>query len=284
MTTVPGDGAQGPFRVILGLVRACHPEPTVAVTAFSMALALGTGRSAAGVAAVGGAVLVGQLSVGWHNDWLDSERDKQARRRDKPLVAGRLSRELLGWACATATAAVVPLSLLSGWRAALAHLGAVALALAYNMWLKATLASVVAYGAAFPLLVAFITLGGTSHPWPAWWALVGASLLACGAHLVNAAPDLADDLAAGVRGLPQRLGYRRSVRVAGALMLAATATVAAGPGLDGWLPLAAVGLASAVLASGVVLGRPPGSRWLFRAALAVAFIDVVVLVGRGHLA
>jgi len=73
VTGVGGTSARGAGAVI-ALVRASHPEPTVMVTALAMALAIGTGRSGIGVLAVGAAVLAGQLSVGWHNDWLDAAR------------------------------------------------------------------------------------------------------------------------------------------------------------------------------------------------------------------
>lgn len=67
------------------LARACHPEPTVAVTAMATALGAGNGRPPGGVAAVALAVLAGQLSVGWHNDWFGAERD---RRRGPAPPAG----------------------------------------------------------------------------------------------------------------------------------------------------------------------------------------------------
>ena len=47
-------------------VRACHPEPTAAVTALATALALSAGRGA-GSGWVAAAFVSGQLSVGWSN-------------------------------------------------------------------------------------------------------------------------------------------------------------------------------------------------------------------------
>jgi len=38
------------------------------------------------------AVLLGQLSIGWQNDWTDAERDRAAGRADKPISAGEISR------------------------------------------------------------------------------------------------------------------------------------------------------------------------------------------------
>jgi 4-hydroxybenzoate polyprenyltransferase len=98
-----------------------------------------------------------------------------------------------------------------------------------------------------------------------------------GAHLLNALPDLADDHATGVRGLPQRLGAGR-VRVLAPLVLLAGSVVATlGPG--GPVPVAAwVGLVGCtVLAVVALLGRGRGP---FLAAIGIALVDVAVLVLR----
>jgi heme o synthase len=279
-TEVGGTGVRGIGRAV-ALVRASHPEPTVMVTALAMALAVGTGRSGIGVLAVGAAVLAGQLSVGWHNDWLDAARDAAAGRPDKPVAAGAITRRTVGRAALTALIAAVPLSLASGWRPGLAHLVAIALAWAYNARLKATLISFVPYAVSFPLLVAFVTLGAPHASWPPWWALVTAALLGCSAHLVNVVPDMADDLAAGVRGLPHRLGRSRSVWATVALLMAATVVESFGPGHPGWWAVTAVVAVTAAITVGIVLARRPGSRWLFRAVLVAAAIDVAGLVARG---
>ncbi|HST65408.1 MAG TPA: UbiA family prenyltransferase, partial [Mycobacteriales bacterium] len=123
---------------VRGLVRACHPEPTAAVTAVAAALAASAGRGVGGTVAVAAAVLAGQLSVGWMNDYLDRERDVRVRRADKPVVAGALAPGPLRTAMLVAAVAVVPLSLLSGWFAGTVHLLAVASAWAYNLRLKSS--------------------------------------------------------------------------------------------------------------------------------------------------
>jgi 4-hydroxybenzoate polyprenyltransferase len=269
-------------RSAVALLRASHPEPTAMVTALAVALAVTTGRSGAGIVAVGAAVLAGQLSVGWHNDWLDARRDSAAGRPDKPVATGDIARLTVARAALIALAACVPLSFASGWRAALAHLVAVALAWSYNARLKATLVSVVPYAVAFPLLVAFVTLGGPKASWPPWWALATAALLGVGAHLVNAAPDLADDTAAGIWGLPHVLGRSRSVAVAVAALLAATVIVSFGAGGPRWEAAGAVTAVALTMAAGVVLARRPGSRWLFRSVLLAAAVDVVLLVANGR--
>src|SRR5690349_24427665 len=113
------------MRAGWSLIRACHPEPALAVTVGVTALAASTGRSAAGLVAVAAAVLSGQLTTGWSNDWLDAERDAAVGRTDKPVASGEVSRSLVGVAALVAGIACIPLSLLSGWRAGLVHLAAV---------------------------------------------------------------------------------------------------------------------------------------------------------------
>ncbi len=231
--------------------------------------------------AVAAAVLAGQLSVGWHNDWLDAERDRTAQRGDKPLVGSDLRRATVGVSAATALLACVPLSFLSGWRAGTSHVVAVLLAWAYNARLKSTVWSWAPYAASFALLVSFVSLGGRGHPAPPWWLVVAAALLGVGAHMANVVPDLAADAATGVRGLPHRLGRTRSVAAATALLLTASAVVAFGPGHPGWTSIG-LPLAAAVVGAGLVAYRRGREDLLFRASLVVALVDVAMLVSRGR--
>jgi protoheme IX farnesyltransferase len=284
----------GSLRALAG---ACHPEPTVAVTTMAVVLAASSGRSVWGTVAAGAAVLAGHLTVGWDNDWLDADRDARAGRADKPIARGDIARRAAGAAAIGAGIATVPLSLLSGWQAGAAHIVAVALALAYNAYLKATVVSFVPYLLAFPLLVAFISLGRHPSQWPPWWALLGAALLGTGAHLANAAPDVADDAATGVRGLPQRLGASRSIAWALALMVASTGIIGLGaghpsrPGVGEITFLVLVLLLAVAAVLYAVLGRRgtderrwrelAGRRAWFRAAMLVAVADVALLAVNG---
>jgi len=81
---------------VVAMARASHAAPTVAVTSFTTALAAGAGRRPGGAAAVAGAVLAGQLTVGWSNDYLDRHRDGLVGRTDKPIVAGEVSASTVG--------------------------------------------------------------------------------------------------------------------------------------------------------------------------------------------
>jgi 4-hydroxybenzoate polyprenyltransferase len=265
----------------VGLVRSCHPEPTAAVTLMVTALAVTAGRSAIGVVLVGLAVLTGQLSIGWLNDALDATRDKAVGRGDKPVVTGTVSVRTVHGAALLAGLACVPLSLASGPVAGGAHLLAVAAGWAYDLGLKSTPVSVLPYVVCFGLLPAFVVLGLPGTPAPPWWLPLGGALLGAGAHFANVLPDLDDDAATGVRGLPHRLGAAGSRVAAAALMLAATAVLALGAPVPHWLAWSVQAVAIAVLGIGLWLGRRPGSRAPFRAVLVVAAIAVVLLVAAG---
>ncbi|GIH77009.1 hypothetical protein Plo01_34380 [Planobispora longispora] len=274
-------GTHPAVRVILGLVRACHPGPTAAVTVLTTALAVASGRDAAGCALVAAAVLTGQLSVGWCNDAVDAGRDRTAGRADKPIVGGAVSVRAVRIAAITALVLCAPLSFASGPAAGAVHLTGVAAAWAYDLGLKATVLSWIPYAVGFGSLPAFVTLGLPGQPWPAWWAVLAGALLGCGAHLANVLPDISDDLATGVRGWPQRLGPGRVRALAPLPLLLATGLlVLAPPGppaAGGWAALAA---ACALALAGLSLGRR-SPRAPFAAAIAVAALDVVLLLARG---
>lgn len=239
--------------------------------------ALAAGRGTPGGLLVGAAVLTGQLSVGWCNDAVDAARDAAAGRRDKPAATGGAEPRAVAVAAGVAAAACVPLSLASGLLAGLVHLIGVAAAWGYDLGLKGTRLSWLPYAVGFASLPAFVVLGLPGGPRPVWWIVLAGALLGVGAHLANALPDIDDDLAAGVRGWPQRLGARRTRALLGQPLLAATLLlVLAPPGAVtplGWCCLAAaVTLSTAGVVAG---GRRP--RVPFAAAIVIAGIDVAVL-------
>ncbi|CAN5891454.1 hypothetical protein BH23ACT8_BH23ACT8_23400 [soil metagenome] len=267
-------------RWVVDLLRSTHPGPTVAVTIFATALAVAAGWGARAPLATG-AVLAGQLSIGWGNDLIDAARDRRAARVDKPIVTGAVTEQAVRAAALTAVAVCVVASLAAGLAAGLVHLLAVGGAWAYNLGLKRTAASVVPFLVSFALLPAFVVLavGGV----PPWWLVSGAGLLGAGAHFANALPDLETDAVTAVRGLPQRLGRRRSAAAAAALLGAGALLVPVGLGWDGlsWLPrallVAALGLAAA--AGGVGWAR--ATRSAFTLSMAAAGAVVALLVSTG---
>jgi 4-hydroxybenzoate polyprenyltransferase len=257
------------------LVRCSHPEPVAAVTLVTSLLALSTGRGW-GTIWVALAVLAGQLFVGWSNDHLDRERDREAGRADKPLPSGQIEPGVVRTAAVIALVAAVPLSLASGLAAAAAHFVAIASATIYNLGLKATAVSVVPYAIAFGLLPAFVTLGLPAHRWPPAWALAAGALIGAGAHFTQVLPDIDRDRRHDLMGLPQRIGARASVIAAALLLLAAAAVIASGTRN----PVPALVTLPAALA--VLVVRPKAA---FRLTLATAALAVVAfLLGGSSLA
>jgi 4-hydroxybenzoate polyprenyltransferase len=276
-------------QVVLGLVRACHPEPAVAVTTVAALLAWGVGHPPAGIAAVALTVLASQLAIGWINDRLDADRDSAVGRRDKPIATGQLGRRTATVAGVLA-AVVTPLPAFALHPAA-ALWATVALvsALLYNWPLKSTVASVLPYAVSFGALPAFVVLALPGAPAPPAWLVAAGALLGAGAHFANVLPDLADDARTGIRGLPHRLGPTGTRAAAVGLLLAATATLVLGPpGPPSWTGLAAITVAAVVppvvwyasRAARPRAGRPVA---VFRAVMLVALLDVVLLVTNGRL-
>ncbi|GAA3908193.1 UbiA family prenyltransferase [Streptomyces lacrimifluminis] len=264
-----------------GLAGSCHPGPVVAVTVLMVALALTAGQSAARCVLTGAAVLTGQLSVGWCNDAFDARRDIEAGRRGKPVVAGTVGVTEVWVAAYAALLLCVPLSFACGLWAGAVHLAGVAAAWAYDLRLKATAWSWAPYALGFAGLPAFVALGLPGQPWPAWWVVTAGALLGIGAHLGDVLPDIRADLAAGVRGWPQRLGRDRALLLLPVPLVAASGVLVLGPagppGRWGWAALVVTAL---MATAGTVLGR----RWerlAFASAVAVAMVDVTLLLLRG---
>jgi 4-hydroxybenzoate polyprenyltransferase len=272
-------------RVTRALVRATHAAPTATVTAVMTAFAASTGRSATGCVLVAATVLSGQLSVGWSNDYLDRFRDATVGRTDKPIPAGDVAGETVLLCAITAVLCCIPLSLANGWRGGLVHLAGVAAAWCYNLGLKATLLSPLPYAIGFGALPSFVVLGLPGRPSPPLWLVGGGALLGVGAHFANVLPDLAADAATGVVGLPHRLGRTGSAFTSAGLLLAATLLLLLGPS-GGSAAVKVVGMASAVAL--VVVGSTAALRWaaegsaaMFRTAMALALLDVTLLLVRG---
>jgi 4-hydroxybenzoate polyprenyltransferase len=258
------------------LLRSAHPGPAAAVTALTALLTLTADLSLGRSLLVVAAVLAGQLSIGWSNDLVDASRDRQVHRGDKPLATGEVREQTVRWACAVAVVLAVPLSFACGLLAGLAHVVCVTGGWAYNLGMKSTVWSWLPYALAFGALPVFVTLAAPTPELPPLWVPVVGALLGVGAHLVNALPDLVDDEATGVRGLPHRLGPRWAGPVA-TLVLVAASTIVTVTLVDDHPAIAAASLAVVAALAGVALaghGRTP-----FRAAIAIALVDVALLAG-----
>jgi len=272
----------------VALLKASHPEPGGAVTLALTLLAVGVGHRGWAVAGVAAAIGATQLSVGWVNDWLDADRDRIAGRTDKPVAAGVVSRRTVGISGLLASLAVPFLGLPFGPAATVCITLVGVFALLYDWPLKSTPLSVLPYLVAFGLMPAFVVIALPGHPWPPAWLVAAGALLGGGAHFANVLPDLADDAATGVVGLPHRLGATWSQVAAGGLLLAATLTLVFGPaGPPSWPGLAAAATAAVVLPLGWYAGQRAlrrGARQvaMFRSVIVVALLDVVLLVFSGR--
>ena len=260
-----------------GLLRAAHPGPTVAVVVLAVLLGLSDGLGPGRVALVAAAVLAGQLSIGWSNDLIDERRDRVVGRADKPLAAGEVSTRVVRSCCALAVVAVVPLSLACGWAAGVVHLASVGAGWLYNAGLKSTVWSWAPYAVAFGGLVVFVSLAASPPELPPWWMPAAGALLGVGAHLLIVLPDLGDDEATGVRGLPHRLGARRLPVVATAVLVAGSLVVLTGARLG--VAWSVTGLVLVAALAVLALTRP--GRAPFLAAIGIALTDVVLLLAAG---
>lgn len=265
-----------PRDVVLPLLRCSHPGPTLAVTGLTTLLGVAAGLDPRKVATSAAAVFLGQLSIGWGNDLVDAARDQQVGRVDKPVSSGQIGAPVVAGALGVALAGCSVMSARLGARAAFAHLGlGVAPAHAYNLGLKGTVWSWAPYAVAFGALPSVVSQATEVPQWSPVWITVPAAAIGVCAHVLNALPDLAQDDATGVRGLPHRLGARRGQQLATGLLGLASLVVVLGPARSpspaGWAALAVNGGLSVVALRGT--GRNP-----FRAAIGIALIDAGLLV------
>ncbi|MFZ7088008.1 UbiA family prenyltransferase [Curtobacterium sp. RRHDQ10] len=279
---------------VLGRVRhlaaSSHPGPTATVTVLATVLAVALGLGPLRIVVIALVVLVGQLSIGLANDWIDADRDRLVGRSDKPVARGLIPVSTVRTAAIACGLVAVAASFLLGPAAGIAHTVLVASGWAYDAWLKRTPASVVPFIVAFGLLPAVVTLAGPTPVLPAAWAAATGAVFGVAIHFTNVLPDLADDRATGVVGLPHRLGRR----VTGVLAFAALAVAGGlvlggqfgGPDpVGGWRAgLAVAGFAVtvglAVVGAVIVVRRPP-TRLLFRLVIVASLVLVVELALSG---
>ncbi|MGY2127179.1 UbiA family prenyltransferase [Blastococcus sp. SYSU DS0617] len=251
---------------------------TLVGTLLAVAAGAGPGRTAL----VCAAVFAGQLSIGWSNDWLDADRDRAVARSDKPVVRGAVDPVLLRTAALSALLAAVVLSLLLGVVPGLLLLVLVASGWAYNAGLKRTAASVLPYVTGFGALPAGVVAAAPGTPAAPWWLVAAGGALGAAAHLANVAPDIEEDLATGVRGLPHRLGATASAVTCAVLLLSASVVLVLGPDgsptLAGWAGLV-VAVPVAVVAA--LAGTARYRRLAFPAVMLLTVLDVVLLLTGG---
>ena len=162
------------------LALSSHPGPTVAVTLLSGLLAASLGYPIARILVIALAILLGQLSIGFSNDWIDAGRDAASGRSDKPVAQGLVPLTLVRRAALSTLVVALAVSIALGPTAAVAHAILIASGWAYNLGLKRTPLSVLPFIVSFWILPGVITFAGQEGVPPAAWA--GARGLACAAR------------------------------------------------------------------------------------------------------
>lgn len=241
------------LRTASAAVRLVHPAPTLVVTALSGALGAILLTQAGG--AVDGrwlltvaAVLGSQVFTGAVNDLVDRVRDQATGRVEKPLAGGDLSVETALWIASAGLALQLAASLRLGTVPLLLGAGATLSALAYNLWLSRTPASVLPYLVSFGLLPLWVAAGVSVPLERVLPAVPLVAPFAAAAHLANVTRDFDADAAGGSRSLAQLLGQRRATWVAWGLAMAVGigVGVALTVGARSTAPTLALGLAGLV--------------------------------------
>ncbi len=222
------------FPLLIPIIRASHFPQTVAMVALATVSATIVGTAGWALVIVALAMLSGQLSIGWSNDYIDAQLDKHINRRNKPVVAQGLDPAQLRIPIVVALVMVIPLSIMAaGFVGGIAHLVAVASAWIYNLYLARTVWSWLPYAVSFALLPVFIAQTASAAKWPTIPVVVLFSLVGVVAHILNAIPDIEIDREAGVGGLAVSLG--RNASIAMAIVLGPTTFLVAALVISEWL-------------------------------------------------
>src|SRR5918996_114865 len=253
--------------MVLRLLLSTHPLPAAAVALLVAGLTAALGAATDDILWATASTAAGQASVGWSNDAIDARRDIEADRREKPVVRGLVSRGTLWIGAVVAAPLAVALAVPLGGPETGVMAAAVASAWLYNAGLKATPVSWLPYAMSFGLLPVFAwSVAGRTAP---WWVVAGAALLGVAAHLMNVLPDLSRDV--GLAGLPHRLGPRRSLMLAAALLAVALGgAYALGAGWRRPTATVAAVVGAALVAGAVAAARRGRTRLAFQVTVAAA--------------
>ena len=211
--------SQRSTRLCAYLAATHFPQALAMVLLMTVGTAL-CGGSWSNVALVFVASAAGQATVGWTNDVHDAAADRAAGRGTKPTVRGDIRPEDLRIPILVSATLTIPLSFLAaGWLGGAAHIAAVGSALVYNFYLARTVWSWVPYAVSFALMPVFVAQASSPSVWPTVPVTVLSVLVGVTAHLLNAIPDIDIDRATGWGGLAVSLGKRRSIVLAGVLVV-----------------------------------------------------------------
>lgn len=208
-------------------IRTTHFLPCLAVTAISGLMAYFSGVRS-GILLVMPAVLLGQFSVGWCNDYLDRHDDKMAKRMEKPIVSGVVRAQTIMLLSIAALIASLVLSYMYSLQAGLVHAAALTSAFLYNLNLKRTPFSIATYLFSFGLLPVFVAAGNPEYFVPAAWMIAASALLGAGVHFQNVLPDFKVDALAGVKGFPHYFSYNHALLLGSGFLAASAVCVTFG--------------------------------------------------------
>ncbi len=250
------------------LLRTSHLGPTLVVSLVSYLLAIALWWEGPALV-IALTIFTGQLCVGWTNDLVDVESDREQRRAHKPIANGEISISTVRTSTFIALALCIALSFFGplGIRGGLVHLLGVGCGVAYNFYLKANLASPIAYIIAFAALPSCIVL--SKYNTVPLWLVAAGSLFGIAAHFANVLKDMERDRSAGVMGFPQRVGSGTSSLIAGTSLMCVSIILTSVTGLR-------FSLIIGTLAFIALFAVPMKARFVL--ILLLALTDVVVLV------
>jgi 4-hydroxybenzoate polyprenyltransferase len=276
-------------RTVVGLIRASHPFPVVAVVALTALIGVASAADEVDggrLARVVLAMFCAQLLIGWSNDFLDQD-DDALYQPDKPIPSGELDLTwkdypllpgLAALAGVIGIAVVMPL----GWVTAVCYFIGAGAGQAYNFWLKPTAFSWLPFVVAFCVLPPFVWTGLDIWQDEFAWLYVVALPLTVAVHLANTLPDLETDRAAGRRSVAVVLGRRRATVMLAVLLSLPVGLVALSSSRvsyeAGGIGATALGYAAVLaLAAGISIfgrGRRDYSLWAFRLIVVASLVFV----------
>jgi 4-hydroxybenzoate polyprenyltransferase len=268
------------MRKFLAVVNSCHPIPCLAVSLFAGMFAYGSGLPIERYLWIFTAVLFHQFSVGFSNDWLDSEKDKAANRTDKPTVSGLVDPSLLRTLSLTSVVVALALTIGLGVWASVVMLLMLVAGWSYNLGMKSNWSSVIPYAIGFGLIPIFVSTAASEPYVLPTWTIVVAALLGVSAHFANVLPDIVADKLTGVNALPHILGQRVSALViAGSALLATVIVVNQSKNLAPGLAIAGLALVvPLVLLASILSLRQKPPRVVFPLLMLTALVNVVLLM------
>src|SRR6266567_7166288 len=272
--------------IILGFFLLSHPGPVllhiIAVTVFAL-LAAWPHPLWGVIALVIAAHAAMQLSIAVLNDYCDRRLDA-ASKPAKPIPRGLVRPGEALFAGALLIIVMIVLLLPLNRLVLPISLCYLALGQGYNLGLKSTPLSGIAFALAMPLIPLYAFVGvGRTLPFLFWLVPVGC-LLGVALNLANALPDIPGDAAKGARTLAVVLGVKRSfvacqlLLVLGATLigvLTLTQLIPAQP----WLIVATLVFTCLAIGMMLVFFGPEKPFWTWKAHFYLVVLTCIVLTG-----